>query len=468
MEINRNGKTKTISVFTLIMINVIAVDSLRTLPISAEYGTALLFYYVIAALLFFIPTTLITAELATGWPNTGGVYIWITEAFGPKWGFFTIWLQWIYNVVWYPAALTFVAGILAYLINPALANNKIYTLSIILVLFWGATYLNCMGIKISSWISILGAILGTLLPMFMIIGLGITWLIMGKPTQLHFTQENLLPNLSHFENMGFLIAVLFGLMGIEMSAVHAGDVKNPSKDYPRALLYSALIILLTLIGGSLAIALVIPREQINLVSSLIDAYSIFFKAYHLEWLVPFIVGTILLSSLSSVSTWIIGPTRGLWAAAKDGNMPNYFAKLNKYGAPSRILILQGIIATALCVVFLLMPSVNSSYWILTALTAQLALIFYLLIFFSVIRLRYQKPQVPRPYRIPGGKVGIWLIAGSGIITTLGAIILGFLPPGDLHITSTKTYEIILFAGIIILSLPPLVISIFKKRYAPIE
>jgi amino acid transporter len=88
MQVNTKGKV--LSVFTLMMINVIAVDSLRTLPISAEYGSSLIFYYVVAAVCFFIPTALVTAELATGWPNTGGAYVWVTKAFGPKIGFTTL------------------------------------------------------------------------------------------------------------------------------------------------------------------------------------------------------------------------------------------------------------------------------------------------------------------------------------------------------------------------------------------
>jgi putative glutamate/gamma-aminobutyrate antiporter len=455
------AKGKALSVFTLMMINVIAVDSLRTLPISAEYGTALIFYYVIAGLLFFIPTILVTAELATGWPTTGGVYVWVSEAFGKKWGFLTIWLQWIYNVVWYPTILTFLAGTLATLIDPSLSNNKIYTLGVILILFWCATWLNCLGIKISGWVSVAGALVGTLIPMALIIGLGILWIIQGNPSQLHFDKASLLPHLNNLNNLGFLTAVLFGLMGMEMSAVHAGDVRDPQRDYPRALKYSAIIILLTLVGGSLAIAIVIPNQQINLVSSLVEAYALFFKAHHLSWMIPLVVGLIVLSSLAGVSTWVIGPTRGLWVAAEQGNMPSYFAKLNTKGAPTRILILQGVIATLLCGVFLLMPSVNTSYWILSVLTSQLALLFYLFMFAAAIRLRIRNVAKPRTYRIPGGNMGMWLIAGVGFITTFGTIILGFMPPADLHITSVKTYEMILVGGMILLSVPPLFISMRK-------
>ena len=118
--ISSNTSKKVLSVFSLTMINVIAVDSLRNLPISAEYGFSIIFYYLIAAFVFFIPIALVAAELATGWPKLGGMYVWSKEAFGPKAGLVTIWLQWIYNIVWYPTILAFLATIAAYLINPSL------------------------------------------------------------------------------------------------------------------------------------------------------------------------------------------------------------------------------------------------------------------------------------------------------------------------------------------------------------
>lgn len=461
MQISSKGKA--LSVFTLMMINIIAVDSLRTLPISAVYGSALIFYYVIAAICFFIPTALVTAELATAWPNTGGVYVWVTKAFGRKTGFLTIWLQWIYNVIWYPTILAFLAGTLASVINPNLINNKIYILEIILILFWSSTILSCMGIQISSRFSVIGAVVGTMIPMFIIILLGIYWIANGHVSQIVFNKASLIPRLDNLNNLGYLVAVLFGLMGMEMSGVHAGDVKNPQKDYPKALLYSSLIILITLIGGSLAIAVVIPGNQISLVSSLVDAYKIFFHAYHLEWLVPIMVGMILISGLANMSAWVIGPTRGLWVAAEEGNVPKYFAKLNKHGMPARILILQAVIVTLLGAVFLLMPSVNSSYWILTALTSQLALIFYIFMFAAVIRLRYKSPEVSRSYKIPGGILGVWTVAGIGILTSLGVIFLGFLPPSDLHITSVRGYELVLLAGILVFALFPLLMHRSQKN-----
>jgi putative glutamate/gamma-aminobutyrate antiporter len=460
-------KKATLSMFSLVMINVIAVDNLRSLTAGAEYGFSLVFFYLLAAILFFIPTILVTAELATGWPTTGGVYVWVREAFGARWGFLTIWMQWIYNVVWYPTIFAFIAGIIAYLISPTLVNNKFFMLSIILISYWGMTLLNCFGLKVSHLISTLGALIGTMAPMFLIAGLGVAWLYLGKPSQINFTLHDFFPNLTHLDNLAFLTNILFGLMGMEMSAVHAGDVRNPTRDYPRALLYSTFIILTTLVFACLAITIVIPTKQLNLVSGLIDAFGIFFNAYHMDWFIPIVALCIILGSLSSAAAWIIGPARGLLIASHDSNLPNFFKRCNKNNMPTGILLTQGLIVTLLCMVFLIMPSVNSSYWVLSNLTAQLALLFYILMFAAAIRLRYKHAQVKRAFKIPGNFLGIWIIAGIGILTCCSAIMLGFLPPSQIAIGKVATYETILVGGIIACCLPPFIFhiksSIFSKN-----
>ena len=171
MEITVN-KDRALGVFSLVMINVIAIDSLRNLPANAANGFSLVLLYVIASVLFLVPCILVTAELATHHPKTGGVYVWMREAFGPQWGFLTIWLQWIYNVFWYPTILSFIATNIAYLIDPALANEKIYIVPMVIGMFLIATWLNARGMKLSSIISTVCAIAGTIVPMIAIILLG--------------------------------------------------------------------------------------------------------------------------------------------------------------------------------------------------------------------------------------------------------------------------------------------------------
>lgn len=455
-----NQPKKVLSVFSLVMINVIAVDSLRTLPISAKLGLSLASYYIIAAFAFFIPVALVAAELATAYPNTGGIYVWVREAFGKRAGFITIWLQWIYNVVWYPTILAFIAATLSYLIAPELANNKFYLLGTVLGLFWLFTLLNCFGMKVSSIVSIIGATMGTVLPMLLIIILAAIWAIQGKPMAVGYA-NSWLPNFESLGNLSLFAVVLFGLIGVEMSAVHAEEVKNPQRDYPKALLYSTLIIISTLSLGSLAIVVVVPNDSLSVVSGLIDAYAVFFKSYHMPWMTSVIAILIILGGLSGVSAWIIGPTKGLLVSARDGSLPARFARTNKYGAPTTILFTQAIIVSILSTVFILLDSINAAYWMLSDLSAQMALMVYVMMFAAAIKLRYSRPDQPRGYTIPGGKKVMWSLSSIGILCCISAMVIGFAPPSQIPIDNVFVFESFLIGGLVLFVLIP---WIFAKRH----
>ncbi|OGV36601.1 MAG: transporter [Legionellales bacterium RIFCSPHIGHO2_12_FULL_35_11] len=454
------NQKRALSVFALVMINVIAVDNLRTLPISAKIGLPLVSYYLIAALTYFVPVALVAAELASTFPKAGGIYVWVREAFGKRSAFITIWLQWIYNVVWYPTILIFIAETFTYLFNPELATNKTYLVSMVVGLFWVFTLLNCFGMKISGMISIIGATVGTILPMLGVIALGILWYLNGHPLAIDF-KGSLLPDFSSFGNLAIFSAILFGLLGVEMSAIHAEDVKNPQRDYPRALFYSVVIIITTLVFGSLAIVAVVPAQKLNLVSGFIDAYAIFFKKYNMPWMLDITVWLVIIGGLSGVSAWIIGPSRGLLISAHDKCLPHHFTRVNKHGAPVFILVLQAIIVTILSSLLLLVNSVSSAYWMLTELCAQLALLVYVFLFAAGIKLRYSHPDTPRAYKIPGGKFGIWFVAGMGFLCCLVTIIIGFVPPSQINMENVIFFEGFLISGLILFVVVPWLLA---KRF----
>ncbi len=454
---------RVLTVFSLVMINVIAVDSLRTLPMSAEYGFTLVFYYLLAGLVFFIPTALVAAELATGWPKTGGIYVWVREAFGARLGFVIVWLQWFYNLVWYPTILSLVAATLAYIINPALVNNVYYMLLVVFGVFWGATIVNLYGMRVAGIMSNFAALIGTLIPMVFIIILGIVWMAQGHPIEIQFTTATFFPKITSINTLVLITAMLYGLVGTEMSAVHAQEVRDPQRDYPRALFWSTVIILFTLIFASLAIAVVVPVKELSILTGLLDAFQFFFNAFHMTWMMPVTAVLIICGSIGGVGAWIIGPTKSLLASSRDGILPAMFSKVNKYQSPSMLLIAQAIIFTALCSIFLLMPSVNSSFWVLTDVAAQLSLIVYLGMFAAAIYLRYKCPEVKRSFIVPGGKVGIWIVGLLGIISSLFAIAIGFLPPDQVHVGGILRYELILSAGIVIGCLVPLLIYGWQKK-----
>lgn len=465
MEISTSkGKRRVVSVFVLAMLNVSIMASLRNLPLVAEYGLSIVFYFGIVALLFLVPCALVSAELATGWPKSGGVYIWIREALGDRWGFLGIWMQWVHNVAWYPVILSFVATTLAYIINPEIANNKIYVLAVILGSFWGMTLLNYLGIRTSSLFSTLGVILGTIAPGIFIIGLGLSWLIGGHPAQIQFIPEALLPNLTSIGNLVFLAGLFLAFAGLEVTACFAGEVENPAKNFPRAIVLSAIITFSLFLLGSLAIAIVIPKHDISLVAGLMDAFKVFLNAYHLAWILPLMGTLLIIGAIAEVNSWIVGPVKGLHATSVHGNLPPFFQNLNKHGTPTHLLFFQAVIVTISSCVFLYMPTLSASYWILSALSAQSYLVMYVLMFIAAIRLRYKMPHVPRVYKVPYKTPGMWLIAGTGLVTSLLVIFLGFVPPSQLNIGSLAFYEGFLITGLIIMIAIPLIIYQFRKPH----
>ncbi|MDF1655172.1 MAG: APC family permease [Coxiellaceae bacterium] len=452
---------KKLGVFSLAMITLGSVDSIRNLPATALFGSSLVFYFLLGAVMFLLPSALVSAELSSTSKLHGGIYSWVKQAFGPKVGFLAVWFQWTENVIWYPTILSFVAGSIGYLISPSLAQNKVFLVSVILVAFWGTTIINLLGIRSSARFANFAAMVGLLLPMTLIIALGVVWLYSGKPIQISFTAQQILP---HSQNSGMLVAltgIMMSFCGMEIATVHSGDVDNPKKAFPRAMLISVLVLVFTLMAGSLSIASVIPEHQISLVAGIMQAFSVFFNAYHMHWILPLMAVMLVIGGLGGVSNWIIAPTRGLQLAAKDGNLPKHFQASNRHGAPKVLLLYQAIISTIMTMAFLLMPSVNGSYWLLTALAAQQYMLMYMIMFVTSMRWRFLSNQNEDGYRIPGGNFGICLVSGMGFIGALVTFIIGFIPPDNINVGGTLHYEELIWIGLIVMTVLPFVFRLKK-------
>ncbi|MFH1877513.1 MAG: amino acid permease [Candidatus Omnitrophota bacterium] len=452
-----------LSVFMLAMMNVAIIMNLRGLPLMAKEGLAMIFFLLFTTIIFLLPTSLVSAELATGWPVGGGVYRWVKEAFGGRMGFVAIWLQWIQNVIWYPTILAFAAGALSYLfLNPALAGNKLFNLIVILAAYWGATLMNFRGMKTSGWLTTAGVLGGTIFPAVLIIALGIVWWAKGNPMEFTLTSHSIFPDFSNFDNISFLAGVILLFAGMEVSAVHAMEVKNPKRNYPIAIFLAGAIIVTIFTLSALSIAAVIPVQKISLTAGIMQGFNDLLRLFNLDWLLPAIGFLVAFGAIGAVTAWIIGPSKGLLATAKDGDLPPYLAKVNKNGVPTRILFIQAVIVTAIALVYLLMPNVSSAFFLLTALTAILYLIMYIMLFAAAIRLRYSQPDVHRAYEVPGGKPGMWIVSGIGILGALFAITVGFFPPSQIKVGSPAFYVIFLVVGIVVFVLAPLVINLFKR------
>ncbi|SDM94202.1 amino acid permease [Actinomyces ruminicola] len=445
------------SVFNLAMLTVVAVASLRSLPAMAGYGLSSVVLYIIPAVLFMVPTALVAAELATGWK--GGVFIWVREAFGERWGFVAIWLQWVQNVVWYPTQIAFIAVSLSYVVGGgSLANNGVYVAGVIIILYWVSTLITLAGgnlfAKVGSW----SGIIGTLFPAALLIVFGAAWLISGTPSQTELTTSAVLPPWTGLASIVLIVSNVLAYAGMEVNAVHANDLSDPGRGYPRTVLISAVVILAVFILPTLAIAVAVPKASLGVVDGINLAFQTFFDHWHLAWGTPVISLLIALGAFASVVTWIAGPSKGLLAAARTGLLPPALQKRNSAGVQRSILVLQGVIVTILALLFVVIPNGNTAFVTLIDMAAALYLIMYMMLFAAAIRLRATRPQVQRTYRTPA----MGLVAGVGFLACAVAFVLSFVRPSGFTGLSTVGYALVVGLVIVVLGVPPLIFYALRR------
>lgn len=456
-------KKHYLSIFTAAMINVALVMSLRGLPLIAKEGLSMIFYILFASILFLLPVSLVSAELATGWPEEGGVYRWVKEAFGSKLGFTAIWLQWIQNTVWYATVLAFVSAALSYFfLNPSLANNKVFIIAVILIVYWGATFINFLGFKTASWLTILFVIIGTLIPGIFIIILGIIWVFTGNGLEFLKGSTHFFPDFKNFDNIAFMAVTVLLFAGMEVGAVHVVEMKNPHRQYPKAVFLSMIIIIAVFFLGALSIGAVIPVNEISLTAGIMQGFAEILDRSNIKWIVPIIGFFVAFGSVGGIIAWIGGPSKGLLATARQGELPRFLQYTNKHGIQTHILWVQGAIVTILSFAFLLLPNVSGAYFLLTALTVALYLVMYMLLYASAIRLRYTKPNVKRPYKIFWGNFGMWLVAGTGLLAVGFAFIVSFFPPSQIKTGNHAFYSLFILIGVIVFVSLPIIINHYKK------
>lgn len=461
------ARKTVITMWAMTILIVTNIVSMRGLASQAEYGYTSILYYVLAALVFLVPYSLVCAELASTWTKSGGLFRWCSEAFGPKLGWAAMYYDWQMVVIWFPAVLMFGAVALAYIFWPdtfdaSLSKNVIYTLIVVLGIYWIATFNTFRGTKFANKLSTLGGLFGTIIPAAVLILLGVIYICLGNHNFID-SQQPFWPDFSKFGTIVLAASIFLFFAGMEMQAVHVSNMPNPAKDFPKSVFLAVAIILGVFIFGTLAIGFVIPQKDISLLASLLVAYNHLFASIHCEWLGHVIALFLTFGVLGQVSCVIAAPSSGMLSVGKAGYLPRSLQKTNKNGIQVPILWIQGIMVSILALVLVVLPSVQSAYQILSQMSTVIYLTMVFIIYFAFIRLRRTEPNVKRGFRVPGGEFGKWLVTIVGCIGALAAMVLSFVPPTQINTGSPAVYVVILVAGSAIFLAVPFIV--YAKRKA---
>ena len=431
---------------------------LSSAPPMAVFGLACVFLYLVPGIVFLVPTSLVSAELASGWK--GGVYNWVSEGISPPMGLLAIWCQFAQTTFYYPALLAYVADTLAYIIDPNLASNGVYTAAIIIVLFWGSVLVSSRGLGLVAKLASRGTVIGTLIPGAILVVMGVVYLLHGNRSVAPMNTRHLLPAWTGLASLVLIVNNFLAYAGIEMNAVHVDELKEPAREFPKATFVAMGLVLAVFILPALVISWVIPSQQISLTAGVMQAFSAFFAHFGLTFLVPLTAIALVAASLGGVEAWLAGPSKGLLKIGREqGYLPPYFQKVNAEGIQMHILMAQGVVITLIGMLYAFIPSVSSAFWIFIVMATQVYLIMYVLMFIAAHRLRRDQPDHPRGYRAPG----LVVLCVLGGLASVAAFLIGFVPPSQFGHSSPLLYGSLILAGVLSLGvIPPLLLYRLRK------
>ncbi len=440
------------------MMTVGSVGYLGSAPATAVLGLASVFLYVLPAVVFLLPVSLIAAELASGWP--GGVYNWVREGISAPMGLLAVWCEFSQTIFYYPALLAYVGSTLAYVIDPPLAGNGVYNAVVIIVLFWGGVLVSSRGVALVAELSSGGTIIGTLIPGAILVALGVAYLLQGHHSAAPINAHHLLPAWNGLASIVLVVNSFFTYAGVEVNAVHVDELRNPGRDYPRSIFLATALVLAVFIFPTLAIAWLVPSQRISFTAGVMQAFDSLLTHYGVAFAVPLIAIALAVGALAGMMAWLDGPSEGLLRIGREqGFLPPYFQKVNGKGIEVRILAAQGTVITVIALLYAFVPSVSRAYWIFAAMATQVYLIMYVLMFVAAMKLRRSQPDHPRGYRAPA----LGLLCLLGAVSSVAALVIGFVPPSQFGHLNPLTYAVVILAGILAIGIvPPLLLDRLRK------
>ena len=410
------------------LFTVSAILLLDTLAASASIGVSSITWWILLGFLFFVPYGLISAELGTTYPEQGGIYAWVRDAFGTRWGTRVTWLYWLNNVLWDASVFVLFAGVFAHMFLPDLSLGA--KLAIAIGLNWAVILVTCVSLRIGKWIPNAGAII-KMLAFLALIGGGIAFALRSPgPLANEFSVAAFIPEWG--SSTQYISTIIYGMVGFELMSSASEEMKNPTRDVPRAILSSGIMIFAFYILGTFAILAAIPLDEIDLVEGLVDTFRQLFGSSPAGVVLATVIGSfVLFTFFSNTATWSIGANRAAAEAAIDGELPNFLAREHpEYGTPVGAAVTMGVLITIVLLSYGFMAGSNEElFWKLFAASAVLFLLPYIGAIAAFIYARYHDSDRPRPFRVPGGASFAWLITFACIGLIGLSIVLFMYVPG---------------------------------------
>ncbi|MBQ3308780.1 MAG: amino acid permease [Aeriscardovia sp.] len=441
-------------------------------PSLATAKFACVFFALIGGIFWFLPTALISAEMASveGW-SEGGVFGWVGNALhSERLGYVALFCQWFEVTIGFVTMCYFVIGMISETFG-WMALNTVPALKFVevLVLFGIINLLQLHGTKATAQIAKVGFFLGVFIPGFLLFILALIYIGQGNHLAIVISPRTFFPDFRQEGTLTIFATFILMYAGIESSGTHINELENSAKNYPRTMVAMFVLAIVMDSLGGMSIAATVPQSELSMNAGMYQALDFLMRHFnsHLGWLAGLLSVFMALGIVAEIGSWVVGPSAGLRTSADYGMMPQSIRRTNGHGVPTVVLLLNCVIVVVWDALLTFGGSSsggNVSILVAETLTTCIYLVGYLLMCVSYFRLIYAERDLKRTYSIPGGLVVKTVVAVCGTLTSLFCLVVSFVPSSALSAAGQREYETLLCIGFVVAIVIPIVISAFRGRY----
>jgi len=379
-----------------------------TAPV-AVLGNSQFFWRLFMIAAFLVPYGLIASELGTAYPGSGGLYDWISLAFpGTRWGARAAWWYWLNFPLWMASLAVMVPYLLtiAFGVELGIWAGLAIELVFILIVTVIACYPVCDSVIILNLCAVIKVGLALLVGCMGIFSIARN----GFVNDMSFS--TFLPSFN-LDSLSSISVIIFTMLGFEVVCTFSGDMDNPRRQIPQAIVIGGLVIAGVYLFGGFGIGAVIPASEVDAASGLIEAV-ILMSGRDSGLFIAAVTLLFLITLFGNMISWSLGINNTACHAAEQGDMPALFARRwVKNDMPIGAAMLNGIVAAVICVLGVLMTLIapdSELFWTFFALNLVLLLMSYLPIFPAFLKLRRTDPDAERPFRVSGSPAILRVLA----------------------------------------------------------
>lgn len=389
-------------------------------PVAAV-GNSQYFWWIFLLAAFLLPYGLIASELGTTYEGEGGIYDWVSKAFGKRWGGRVSWYYWINFPLWMASLALMFPDTISLLTGKTM--GIIPALLIELCFVWIVVVISFFPVCDSAWILNGVAVIKILIALTLGI-LGIYGAVHNGMAN-EYTLRSLLPSFD-LDSLSYISVIIFNCLGFEIVCTFAKDMDQPKKQIPQAIIAGGLVIAVIYIFMAFGIGVAVPTDQINMSTGLLESIQLL-TGRPTGIIVTVVAVAFLLTLFGNMISWSLGVNNVASYAANRGDMPQVFGiRRGKHDMPVGASIMNGIVASLILIIAPFIPN-QELFWCFFALNLVMFLLAYVPVFPAFLKLRRIDADRPRPFRVPGNQMTVRVIAVVPCILLVISIIFTAVP-----------------------------------------